>query len=515
MYEEGTLDKKLMIIGAVLFVGLIVGLILLFTHKEAPVIKNYDSVTIKIGEKYKVNTKHIEKSLKKLEMISSDEEVATINSKAVVTGKNEGTTTIVIADKKYDYVTQDIIVKGKKDKKEKKEVSKIELKKNEIALFVNDSYDITELVKNYDELKDDLKYKTSDDKILSVTDKGIIKALKVGTSNIIISAGKDNEVICKVVTKNDTTNEEKPVSSSNKPKTNTTSGSNSNSNYTPKPTPTKKTVYPTTLRVSATSRIMYTNYPKISGNTFAIVASVLPSNSTNKTLRYSSNNNNVATVNARGIVTAKNPGTATITVATSNNIKKNITVYVKVVTRSLTPIVATNTVYKPGVTISLGTSFSPANTHFKALSWSSSNTSVATIRPNGTTGALASLNKTGATIFSVTTTNNPMQVVARRQIEVKDTRVLIAKGSNAKADKTNSTVSYTYSSSGKVNFNLNLVGASTTTLKRANYTVTSSSTRVLSCSSSAASCTMKKKGTSTLTFKYGSYKNKTVKVTLK
>jgi hypothetical protein len=52
------------------------------------------------------------------------------------------------------------------------------------------------------------------------------------------------------------------------------------------------------------------------GGTQQLTPTVLPSNATNKSVTYSSNNTAVATVNASGLITAVANGTATITVAT-------------------------------------------------------------------------------------------------------------------------------------------------------------------------------------------------------
>ena len=48
-------------------------------------------------------------------------------------------------------------------------------------------------------------------------------------------------------------------------------------------------------------------------NLFNLYATISPSNATNPSVKWSSSNNGVATVNADGVVTAKSPGTATIT----------------------------------------------------------------------------------------------------------------------------------------------------------------------------------------------------------
>ncbi|WP_276380217.1 Ig-like domain-containing protein [Flavobacterium sp. H4147] len=57
------------------------------------------------------------------------------------------------------------------------------------------------------------------------------------------------------------------------------------------------------------------------GGTQQLTATILPSNATNKSVSYSSNNTGVATVNSSGLVTAVSNGTATITVTTADGNK--------------------------------------------------------------------------------------------------------------------------------------------------------------------------------------------------
>ena len=66
------------------------------------------------------------------------------------------------------------------------------------------------------------------------------------------------------------------------------------------------------------------------GETLQLTATVTPNNASNKTLKWSSNNTRVATVSTNGLVTAKTPGTATITVTAQDGSNKTATCSVTV-----------------------------------------------------------------------------------------------------------------------------------------------------------------------------------------
>jgi hypothetical protein len=66
----------------------------------------------------------------------------------------------------------------------------------------------------------------------------------------------------------------------------------------------------------------------LDGNTFQLSAQVLPNNATNKKIMWSSNNSNIATVSAQGLVTAISPGTVTIIATTEGSEIKDTSVVI-------------------------------------------------------------------------------------------------------------------------------------------------------------------------------------------
>lgn len=82
--------------------------------------------------------------------------------------------------------------------------------------------------------------------------------------------------------------------------------------------------------INATSvKVNTTNVNLGKNETFTLVATVLPSDATNKKVSYSVSNSNIATIDANGIITGKNTGTATITITPSEGNPATVLVKVK------------------------------------------------------------------------------------------------------------------------------------------------------------------------------------------
>ena len=140
------------------------------------------------------------------------------------------------------------------------------------------------------------------------------------------------------------------------------------------------------------------------GATQQLTPTVAPANATNKTVSYSSNNTNVATVNTAGIITAIASGTATITVTTQDGAKTATSVVtvnssnVAVTSVSLSPASVSLAV---GGTQQLTPTVLPANATNKAVTYASNNTGVATVNASGLVTAVSN----GTATITVTTAN--------------------------------------------------------------------------------------------------------------
>lgn len=137
------------------------------------------------------------------------------------------------------------------------------------------------------------------------------------------------------------------------------------------------------------------------GETITLIATVLPSNATDKSVEWSSNNPNVAKVE-NGKVTGIKAGKTTITVSSVENKDIEATCDVTVVAGKVSvtgvELDKTSLVMTEGEEETLTVTIEPENADNKNVNWSSSRTSVATVA-NGKVVAKAA----GTSVITVTT----------------------------------------------------------------------------------------------------------------
>ena len=124
------------------------------------------------------------------------------------------------------------------------------------------------------------------------------------------------------------------------------------------------------------------------GNTEELTATVAPADATDKGVNWSSNNENVATVDSNGVVTAMNGGTTVITATTVDGgftATCIVTVTVPVAGVSINPATASIEV---GMEATLTAIVAPASATNKAVTWTSDDTTVATVDSTGKVTAI-------------------------------------------------------------------------------------------------------------------------------
>ena len=127
--------------------------------------------------------------------------------------------------------------------------------------------------------KNKVKWSTSNKKIATVNSKGVVKGIKEGNATITAKIDKKS-LKCKVEVKSKVVNVEKIVLN-------------------------KESIE---LKIGQSTKIS---------------ATIKPSNATNKTLKWKSDNKNVAIVDNKGLVKGVSDGTAIITVSSANGIKED------------------------------------------------------------------------------------------------------------------------------------------------------------------------------------------------
>lgn len=130
------------------------------------------------------------------------------------------------------------------------------------------------------------------------------------------------------------------------------------------------------------------------GKRFNLAAEVSPSNATVQTVTWKSSNKNYATVNAKGVLTAKKAGQGkyvTITAAAADSSGVKSTLRVKIMKNAVTNVALVNTpkTLKVGksATLKANVSTNGKNANTK-LKWTSSNKKYATVNSNGKVSAL-------------------------------------------------------------------------------------------------------------------------------
>jgi len=140
------------------------------------------------------------------------------------------------------------------------------------------------------------------------------------------------------------------------------------------------------------------SYSVKKGDIINLTATVLPADTTDKTVIWSSSNTNIATV-SNGKVTTKSAGTVTITAQTSNGKKATSTISVLEVATGIN-ITSVKPLIHIGEKVGVSAAVTPSNAVDKTITWSSSNTAVASIDKN--TGLITAKAKGNATITAKT-----------------------------------------------------------------------------------------------------------------
>ena len=136
------------------------------------------------------------------------------------------------------------------------------------------------------------------------------------------------------------------------------------------------------------------------GDTHQLVATIQPENTTIQTVAWTSSNEEVATVDENGLVTAKAAGSALITATTDNGLTATCNVLVPVEVTEVKLDKSTGTI-SVGRTLQLTATVSPDDASDKTITWTSSNNEVAKVDSKGLVTGVA----TGTATITATSVN--------------------------------------------------------------------------------------------------------------
>ena len=213
----------------------------------------------------------------------------------------------------------------------------IKLSTNSVSINKNETFKVDATINRED--VSIIKWTSEDESIAVVDNNGLITGLKEGTTKITV----------------------------------TTSDSSTASVFV------KVTVLVPTTGVSLNKQSASLNVKDVMN----LVATITPSDASDKTLTWSSSNTNIAEVDQNGHVTTHDvTGTAVIKVVTTNGKSAQCTITV------VRPVTGVSLNKKSGSldkggTLTLTATVQPSNASNKKVSWSSSDTSIATVDQNG------------------------------------------------------------------------------------------------------------------------------------
>lgn len=323
--------------------------------KVTSVTLDQTEVTIKIGATIQLNVNVTPENAteKNVTWTSSNKSIATVDENGVVTGNKKGVSIITVTTKDGNLisnckitVTDNVIsVKG------------ISLDKTSTSLKVGSTIKLVATVKPKNASNKGVTWSSSDKSIATV-ENGQVKGLKAGKVEITATT-KDG-------------------------------------NYKAKTTITVSDITPTAVTLDKTSLNM------IIGDTYLLKATVKPTNAANKDVVYSSSNNNIASVDNRGLIKAKAVGDAIVTVKTVDGGKKaTVKVHVSKLDVTGVSLNKTSLTLDIGATETLTAKITPDNATIKTVTWKTSNDKVATVNQNGKITAIGS----GKANITVTTSD--------------------------------------------------------------------------------------------------------------
>ncbi len=281
---------------------------------------------------------------------SSDSNIVFVDSNGTVIAKQEGSATITVTTNDGSKTATANI------KVEPIHVTGVSLNKTNVTISIDSTEKLVASVSPSNATNQSVIWQSNDIGIVSVSNDGTIKGLNEGTATITVTT-KDGYRSAKATVK----------------------------------------VEP--IHVTGVS-LNKTNVTMAIGSTDKLVATVSPSNATNKAVTWASSNNSIVTVDANGNIKGLKEGSATVTVTTNDGFKTaKATVKVNPISVIGVSLNVSSANIAIGSSEKLIATVTPSNATNQGISWKSSDTSVATVSNDGTVKGL----KEGTATITVTT----------------------------------------------------------------------------------------------------------------
>ncbi len=311
--------------------------------------------------------------------VTSDETVVTVDDGGMIKAVKEGKA--IVAAKSGEKTATCVVTVSKKVIA----VESISLDKTYITMTEDESAVITATVKPDNATDKTVLWSTSDAGVATVTE-GRITAIKEGRAIITAKAG-EKSAMCEV------------------------------------------TVNKRIIEVSSIT-LNYSESSLVKGEELSLVATVKPDNATDKTVTWSTSNNQVAKVDFNGLVTALKSGTATITARAGD---KTTTCVITVTT----PIESisldrTSMTLEEGQETSLVAIISPSDADEKAVTWSTSSSRVVTVDQTGKVKAVregtATITAKAGAKIATCTVSVQKKVIQVTSVSLNKTSLSLEKG---------------------------------------------------------------------------------------
>ncbi len=268
---------------------------------------------------------------------SDDETVATVDDKGIVTAIKQGKTTVTAAsangNKAECSVTVVPIIVA---------VTEISLNRTSLELIKGDTFNLIATIKPDNATDQTVTWKSSDRAVATVSENGEVTAVAVGTATIYASSSNGLTAECAV------------------------------------------TVIPGEIAVESIS-LSNTELLMREGHSTDLIAIIRPSDATDQTVTWTSNDENIVTVDDKGIVTAIKQGFAIVTATSANGLTATCAVTVVPDIIAVTGLTLNRTELKltEGDTYTLIATVAPEDASDKTVTWVSSNDAVATVSADG------------------------------------------------------------------------------------------------------------------------------------